>query len=83
MSLPPEDQPCPHDLTAAAVDIMVDPENGRRMADIRIWCEVCKQPFLFARRIPVGFDLDGVARSLDGQELRVSIRSALDDMPRR
>ena len=81
MSLPQEDQPCPHDLTSAEVEILLSSDTGRRMANIRIWCDVCEQPFLFADRIQVGLHFDGVARSMDGQELRVAIRSALDDMP--
>ncbi len=78
MSAATVDRPCPHERTAAHINVILLEDTGRRQAEIRVWCEECDEPFLWPSSVPVGVDLSGIARSLDGQELRVAIRSGAD-----
>jgi hypothetical protein len=76
-----QDRPCPHTETAAIVEVIHLEDSDRWQAQIHIWCAHCDEPFLWPAEIPVGVDLSGVARSLDGQELRIAILSAAEVMP--
>lgn len=51
----------------------------RFMADIRIICDACGEPFRFMG-VPLGLNKGGVAMSVDGLELRAAIVPA--DMAR-
>ena len=81
MTTPNPDLACQHENAQFQVDVILLEDSGKRQADIRGWCSDCEEPFLWAEQIPIGVDLSGVARSVDGQELRVAMTSAADFPP--
>lgn len=81
------DLPCFHPRIETQVNTTYLTDSGKYAADIRIACADCGEPFAFPSHLPVGVDLSGVARSLDGTELRIAIlpqsTSALDALSER
>ncbi len=65
-------EPCPHPTFATQVDITHLEDNGVWMADIRISCIACDEPFRFAG-VPVGAAVTAPMVSMDGTELRAPI----------
>lgn len=63
---------CPHMNFSANVDVSRLETSGRFMADVRIKCTECGEPFRFLG-LPAGIDLDGAAVSVDGFEARLAI----------
>lgn len=67
---------CKHENFEAQIIVNRLEDTGLFNADMKVWCRDCSKPFEFAKTIPIGLDLYGVARSVSGQELRVAINPA-------
>ncbi len=63
---------CAHDDFEATVEVNRLQDSGRFMADVRIKCAKCGEPFRFLG-LPAGLDLNGAAVSVDGEEARLAI----------
>lgn len=61
----------------AEVDVNCLEDSGNFMADVRIWCADCGQPFRFIG-LPMGLDMKGAAMSVDGTEGRFAVHPAND-----
>lgn len=72
------DRACGHQNNHASVEVVHLEDTGRRQAIIRIWCQDCDEPYHFPDSLPAGVDLSGITTDLEGQELRIAIRSAAD-----
>lgn len=66
---------CPHPDFEANVTVNRLEDSGRFMADIKIKCCFCGQPFQFLG-LPMGVNMNGAAVDVDWTELRVAIRPA-------
>lgn len=76
---------CQHENFACEVDVARMPavEGGpakRYMADVRVRCADCGQPFRFLG-LPMGCDLSGASVSVNGQEARLAILPAGEPHP--
>lgn len=63
---------CEHLDFSADVQVARIENVGRFMADVRIKCTHCGEPFRFLG-LPAGIDLEGAAVSVDGYEARLAI----------
>ena len=64
---------CPHEDFFANVDVNRLADSGRFVADIRIRCEQCGEPFHFLGILERGLLISAPATSVDGLELHVPI----------
>lgn len=67
---------CPHKNFESQAIINRLEDTGLFAMDLKTWCADCALPFEFPETIQIGLDLHGIARSVDGQELRVAIKPA-------
>lgn len=63
---------CNHEQFDATVTVNRLEDSGRFVADVRVKCVQCGEPFRFLG-LPTGLDLNGAAVSVDGQEARLAI----------
>jgi len=69
--------PCQHLNFEGAVGVarLADDDKPLRfMAEIRIRCTECGQPFMFGGGLPAGFRFDGPSVDVSGQELSIPIK---------
>lgn len=64
--------PCKHEKTEAVLNVNHLEDTGGYMADLRITCAQCGEPFRFIG-LPCGVDMTGAAVSIDGTEGRFAI----------
>jgi len=77
MSVDPKD--CPHPNFFASVNIARLEDSGKFVADIRIKCTACEEPFRFVG-VAAGLRFDGPTCSIDGTELHAPIEPELEKM---
>ncbi|MBR9764726.1 MAG: hypothetical protein GYB53_14660 [Rhodobacteraceae bacterium] len=63
---------CKHTNFSASVKVVRLEDTGRFMAEVRIKCEVCGEPFQFLG-LEAGLDMQGARVSIDGLEALMSI----------
>lgn len=63
---------CAHENFEASVEVSRLADSGRFMADVRVKCSQCGEPFRFLG-LPTGLDLNGASVSVDGEEARLAI----------
>lgn len=68
---------CPHLNFFARVNVARLEDSGKFVADIRITCTECDEPFRFVG-VAAGLRFDGPACSVDGLELRAPIEPELE-----
>jgi hypothetical protein len=68
---------CTHPGHAVACAIARLEDSGKFMAEIRIVCVECREPFRFVG-VPAGLRFDGPAVSVDGLELRAPIEPEIE-----
>lgn len=73
----PEPKDCRHGNFAAAVDVYRFEDTGKFMADIRVTCVECGEPFRFLG-VPAGVSWSHPACSIDGLELHAPIEPELE-----
>lgn len=73
------DRACPHPNFDVALVVKRFEATGKYVAEIRIRCAHCDEPFVFLGDLPVGVNLSGVATSLDRHELRAGIYPEIED----
>jgi len=66
---------CNHPDFEANVTVNRLEDSGRFMADVKIECSFCKQPFQFLG-IPLGLNMNGATVDVGGTELRLAIKPA-------
>lgn len=72
--------PCQHQNFEADVDVNRLEDSGRFCADIRIKCRDCGRPMRFLG-LPMGLDFNGAAVNPNGQEARLAIHPAGEQVP--
>jgi hypothetical protein len=72
------DRACRHEEFGAFIEVVRLEDSGLFQANIRIECADCGDSMVFPDEIPIGVDLGGIARSVDGVELRVAVRSEFE-----
>lgn len=73
--LAPKD--CPHENFYATVNVARMLDTGKFIADIKIHCVECEEPFRFLG-VPAGIAWDHPACSIDGLELHAPIEPELE-----
>lgn len=63
---------CAHEQFDSLVTVNRLEDSVRFVADVRIKCAQCGEPFRFLG-LPTGLDLNGASVSVDGQEARLAI----------
>jgi hypothetical protein len=63
---------CAHEQFDALVTVSRLEDSGRFMADVRVNCSQCGEPFRFLG-LPTGLDLNSASVSVDGEEARLAI----------
>lgn len=68
---------CPHEQFHADVKVARLLDSGKFMAEVRICCVECSEPFRFIG-IPAGISFDYPAVSIDGLELNAPIEPEIE-----